>query len=139
FIATSRPLGQRLKASAESARATWLLFLQPGAVPDAGWIEETISFIEQAELGGRAEPQAAVFRPSARVGSRRPIMVEVLALLAAALGALPRPGQGLIISKRFYDQLGGHSSDCADAERDLLARIGRRRLMMLRSGVFSTS
>ncbi len=135
FVVPLEPPGARLSASARSARAPWLLFLQPGTVPDAIWLEETSRFVEETEFGERAQARAAVFRPAAHVNSRRPLMVEALALFAAALGALPRPGQGLIISKRFYDRLGGHRIDRADAEQDLLARIGRRRLVMLRSGV----
>jgi hypothetical protein len=58
---------------------------------------------------------------------------EALLLLAAALGAKPRPEQGLIVSKRFYEQLGGHSETAADPEADLLRRIGRRRITRLAS------
>ena len=58
---------------------------------------------------------------------------------ARRIDTLPRPGQGLIISKRFYDRLGGHRADHADPERDLLRRIGRRRLVTLDSGVSSAS
>ena len=137
FIATSQPRGARLRASARAARAPWLLFLEPGTVPDAIWTEETSRFVQEAELGERAEAQAAVFRPAAAVGNRRPMLLEALALAAAALGALPRPGQGLLISKRFYDCLGGHRADRGDPERDLLRRIGRRRLVILRSGAVS--
>jgi len=139
FVATTAPLGARLKAAAASARSQWLLFLPPGTVPDAIWIDETSRFVEAAELGVRADAQAAVFRPSAAVGGRRPMLLEAMALIAAAFGALPRPSQGLLISKRFYDSLGGHRADHADPERDLLRRIGRRRLTMLRSGAVSVA
>jgi glycosyltransferase involved in cell wall biosynthesis len=134
FVVTSEPVGGRLSAAARAARSPWLLFLQPGTVPDSIWTEETSRFVEQAELAGRADALAAVFRPAAAVGGRRPIVVEALALFRVALGGLPRPSQGLLISKRFYDRLGGHRTDRADPERDLLRRIGRRRLVMMRSG-----
>ena len=135
FLAAAASLGARLKSSAEIARAPWLLFLAPGTVPDAMWVEETSRFVQEAELGQHMDAQAAVFRRAA--GGGRSLMGEALALLAAAFGALPRPGQGLIISKRFYDRLGGHRADHADPERDLLRRIGRRRLVRLGSGVSS--
>src|SRR5580693_8405087 len=51
----SAPLGQRLRQAAAGARATWLLFLCPGAVPDWTWVDETRRFIEQAETVGRAD------------------------------------------------------------------------------------
>jgi hypothetical protein len=62
-----------------------------------------------------------------------------MSLLAAALGARPRPEQGLIISKNFYQQIGGHSARAADPEADLLRRIGRRRLVMLSTRTFQAS
>ena len=108
-----------------------------GTVPDAMWVEETSRFVQEAELGQHMDAQAAVFRRAA--GGGRSLMGEALALLAAALGALPRAGQGLIISRRFYDRLGGHRTEHADPERDLLRRIGRRRLVTLGSSVSSAS
>src|SRR5262249_46738725 len=55
--------GPRLKAAAEAARAPWLLFLRPGIVLDATWVDETRRFIEEAELSQCAGTYAAVFRP----------------------------------------------------------------------------
>jgi len=62
LLVSGAPVGARLKAAAEAARATWLLFLRPGCVPDAGWIPEVRTFVETSELSGRAEKTAAVFR-----------------------------------------------------------------------------
>ena len=55
------PLGHRLRQAAAGARAPWLMFLHPGAVPDWTWIEETRRFIEQAELRRRPDARAAAF------------------------------------------------------------------------------
>jgi hypothetical protein len=63
----------------------------------------------------------------------RPGLSEVIALLRVALGGGPKPEQGLLIARRFYDALGGHP-DGADAEAALLRRIGRRRVAMLATG-----
>ena len=41
FIVMPGPLGARLKAAAEAARAPWLMFLRTGTVPNSGWIDET--------------------------------------------------------------------------------------------------
>src|SRR5882724_10540696 len=61
--AVDAPLGTRLRAAAASARAPWLLFLKPGAVPDATWVDVSSRFIQEAELGGGTDARAAVFRP----------------------------------------------------------------------------
>jgi glycosyltransferase involved in cell wall biosynthesis len=127
------PLGHRLRQAAANARAAWLLFLQPGAVPDWTWIEETRRFIEQAELGGRADTRAAAFRRTGDADTLGSAIVEALGLIAAALGAQPRPQQGLLISKTLYERFGGHLGEDADPESKFLRRLGRRRIVMLRS------
>src|SRR5262249_56740999 len=40
-LASTQGRGPRLKAAAEAARAPWLLFLRPGVVLDATWVDET--------------------------------------------------------------------------------------------------
>ena len=60
----------------------------------------------------------------------------MMGLLTAALGALPRPEQGLLIPRQLYDSLGGHSETAADPDADLLRRIGRRRMVTLSTSVF---
>lgn len=127
------PLGERLRQAAAGARAAWLLFLRPGAVPDATWTEEARRFIERAELGGQVDARAAAFRRSGAADTLGATLVEALELIAAAFGVRPRPQQGLLISKTLYERSGGHLGDDADPEASLLRRLGRRRVVMLRS------
>jgi glycosyltransferase involved in cell wall biosynthesis len=130
-LTSAQTRGARLKAAAATARASWLLFLAPGTVPDATWIEETRRFIEQADLRGCATTRAAAFRPGS--ATFRPALLEAFALLWAALSARPDTSQGLLIARSLYDALGGHR-DVPEPERDLARRLGRRRVMLLRSG-----
>lgn len=125
------PLGPRLAAAAAAARAPWLLFLRPGIVPDASWVREVARFIETGDQHADGDAPSAVFRPGA--GAGRPVLVEALSLMRVALGGRPSPDQGLLIAKRIYERLGGHR-DRSDTEADLLRRIGRRRIVMLRAG-----
>ncbi len=130
------PLGPRLAAATATARASWLLFLRPGIALDAGWVREVARFIETNDERADGEVQAAVFRPG--VGAGRPVFIEALSLLRVALGGRPRPEQGLVIAKRVYESMGGHR-DRADTEADLLRRIGRRRIVMLRAGAVAVT
>ena len=66
----------------------------------------------------------------------QPPLREALSLVIAALGARPRPEQGLLIAKPLYDALGGHRESADDPETELLRRIGRRRLATLASSAF---
>jgi hypothetical protein len=124
FLVMEAPLAQRLNAAATKARAQWLLFLQPATVLDATWIGDAQRFADMV----RPEAQAAVFRRGAPM---RAGVLDALSLLATTLGRLPRPEQGLLIAKDFHLKLGGHSEAATDPERDLIRRIGRRRLTTL--------
>ena len=128
FRVTEGPTGRRLKTAAAAARAPWLLFLRPGTVLDPAWTGEVRRFVERSPPDARA----AVF---ARWRTAQPNFRGVLSLLAAALGAPPRPEQGLLIAHGFYDDLGCHSDLAADPEADLVRRIGRRRIVTLATGI----
>src|SRR5215469_6474723 len=52
MMASSAPLGARLTAAAAAARASWLMFLRPGVVLDAAWVEEATRVIEEAAMRG---------------------------------------------------------------------------------------
>ncbi len=132
FIASEEPLGARLKAAAATARAPWLLFLRAGCVPEPAWVEAVDSFAGAAGMPDDAV-RAAVFRSQNSDNPLRPGLAELFALLRSMFGSRARHGQGLLIAKRFYDALGGHSGG-NDADTELLSRIGQRRIMMLRAG-----
>jgi glycosyltransferase involved in cell wall biosynthesis len=129
FFVLDGTTARRLNAAAGKARARWLLFLRPGTLLDAPWTGDARRFVELT----RAD-SAAVFRRGAPMQSG---LRDALSLLATALGARPRPEQGLLIAKEFYAALGGHSETAADAETDLIRRIGRRRIVRLPSIAYS--
>lgn len=130
FFVLDGTMARRLKTAAAKARAHWLLFLRPGTILDAPWTGDARRFVE---LTARPD-SAAVFRRGAPMQSG---LRDALSLLATALGARPRPEQGLLIAKEFYAALGGHSETAADAETDLIRRIGRRRIFRLPSIAYS--
>jgi glycosyltransferase involved in cell wall biosynthesis len=133
LIISKTPLALRLQEAAQRARAEWLMFLRPGVVLEATWIEEACLFVERAQGKEPADMQAAVFRRAPAMVDSQPFIIETLAILMYALSRRPHPEQGLLICKRLYDDLGGHRGDMVDPEADLLARIGRKRTIMLRS------
>ena len=130
---SSAPLASRLNAAAAKARSPWLMFLRAGTVLDSTWLEEAARFMDEAEQSGACW-SAAVFRKSISVRSAYPVVFEALALLKFGLFGRPHPDQGLLIDAKLYNKVGGHRDTAADPEADLLARLGRRRILMLRSG-----
>jgi hypothetical protein len=129
WMSSDAPLGVRLRQAALATRASWLLFLRAGCVPEPGWVDAVDRFMGATERLDGA-PRAAVFRPSGATDLLRPGLAEVMALLRVAFGGGARPEQGLLIARRFYDALGGHA-DGADAEAGLLGKLGRRRIVVL--------
>lgn len=127
------PLGRRLREAAAAARSPWLMFLRPGTVLEPGWVEDAARFMEEADATKDATPAAAVFRRSVAARPGGPGVREAFALLASALLRRVDPGQGLVIAAALYGQVGGHRDTATDTETDLLARLGRRRIVMLRS------
>jgi hypothetical protein len=132
LLVSGAPLAARLQEAAEAARSAWLLFLRPGAMLEATWIEEAARFVTDAERRGGRDI-AAVFRLQPLLG--RSVAAQALTLLREAVRRVPDPEQGLIISRTFYESLGRHRLQAGDPEADLLRRIGRGRLARLRSGI----
>jgi glycosyltransferase involved in cell wall biosynthesis len=132
FMSSEEPLGKRLKAAAAATRAPWLMFLRAGCVPEPGWIPAAEHFMQSAEMSENPV-RAAVFRPKSAADLMRPRMAELAVILRAAFGGGPRPEQGLLIARRFYDAVGGHAGHDG-AEAALLRKLGRRRIAMLAAG-----
>jgi len=128
IVSSDEPLGVRLKAAAAQTRTPWLMFLRAGVVPEPGWIPATERFMQRGNMAER--PRAAVFRPHSAADMMRPGLADLLTLLRVSLGGIPRPEQGLLIARRFYEALGGHEAD-ADAETALLRKLGRRQITVL--------
>jgi glycosyltransferase involved in cell wall biosynthesis len=133
FVVAPPGRASQLSRGAAEARSSWLLFLDPGTVLDPGWAGEAASFIEAAEMrGGTALERAAVFRfalDDAGPGAR---WSERLTALRGALLGLPRAEQGLLISRRFYQRLGGHP-EIPMTDAAVLRTIGSHRLARFRT------
>jgi hypothetical protein len=106
------------------------MFLRPGVVLGPEWVGAVNDFFAGPASDGM---QAATFRPAAR-GLRGSMLREAIALVSASMFGKLDPDCGLIIHKRLYQQLGGHRAEAGEPEQDLMRRIGRARIVTLRSG-----
>jgi glycosyltransferase involved in cell wall biosynthesis len=134
FLKGPHDPGVRLRAAAHQARGSWLLFLDPAAILQEGWMREVRAFVDTMERGGLAERRAATFRLGYEGFGMKPRLAEAAAAARLAVIGRPRPEQGLLIARRFYDQLGGHK-DGKKAQERLFARIGRRKMVTLRTRI----
>ena len=128
FMIVEGATGAAAQNRGGKARAPWLLFLRPGTVLDAPWTGDAQRFVERP---AQRRHSAAVFRRGAPAQSG---LRDALSLLAATLGARPRPEQGLLIAKAVLRRARRpFARRAADPETDLIRRIGRRRIVMLPS------
>ncbi|MBS7536802.1 glycosyl transferase [Ancylobacter sonchi] len=132
YLAGPADVGVRLRIGAEAARGPWLMFIEPVGLLQEGWTREVRSFIDQAERSGAADRHAASFRLALDGFGFGPRLQESAAALRQMVTGRPRPEQGLLLHQRLYERLGRHEDGGRAAAR-LLGRIGRRRLVMLRS------
>ncbi|NBN64388.1 glycosyltransferase [Microvirga tunisiensis] len=125
------------EGAARAAKSPWLLFLPAGSVLEAGWHTDAASFVERAERSGQADRCAAAFhlrRDDFGLSAR---LSETAATLSTRLFGMPCNEQGLLVSRRLYVALGGHRDLAGLADLDIARRIGRSRLVLLRSAAIA--
>ncbi len=123
----TRGRGLQLAEGAKAARGTWLCFLHADTVLCPGWSAEVGRFVGEPENRMRAAVFGLRFDDPARAARRLEAWV---AWRSRRLG-LPYGDQGLLISRAFYDALGGFKPMPLMEDVDMVRRIGRRRLTVL--------
>lgn len=117
----------RLRAGADAAKGKWLLFLHADTVLANGWIEETERFINAPQ----SRKKAAVYRLAFDDASSEAKRVMFWARLRGRVMKLPYGDQGLLISRFFYDGLGGYPDAPSMEDVEIMRRIGPQRLAQL--------
>lgn len=138
FIAGEGVLGRDLARGAAAARSDWLLFLSPHVLMEPAWQREVSDFIERVRLSGDPR-RVGIFRGARAAFGVRPRLAEMGAALRLRCFAAPYLEEGLLISARFYRELGGHRDGSDFVDVDLARRIGRRRMSCLRARAFLRS
>lgn len=133
-----RGRGQQIACGVAQARSPWLLILHADTILEAGWSDEVSNFIEKVESGRRAS-SAAVFRYALDDDGARPRILETLVNARSRVLALPYGDQGLLISRQLCDEIGGFKPLPIMEDVDIVRRLGRRRLTLLRSRAITSA
>lgn len=137
-VRTAAGRGQQLAMGAARARGPWLLFLHADSVLDPGWEREASAFMEKVDLGERSL-SAAAFRYALDDEGLAPRLLEAMVRLRGAALALPYGDQGLLIPRRLYEQIGGFKAMAIMEDVDIVRRLGRSRMAVLRSRVTTSA
>lgn len=119
--------GVQLLQGGQDAKGAWLLFLHGDTVLSDRWPQDVENFINRYQT----DDAAAVFSYALDDNAPQARRVERMVHLRCRLFALPYGDQGLLISKRFYESLGGYKPIPLMEDVNLIRRIGRRRLHYL--------
>lgn len=124
-ISAPRGRGTQLDSGARAANGDWLLFLHADTRLGAGWREAVAAHVAAAtEWAGYFDLRLDDAAWQARAIERG------VAWRARFMG-LPYGDQGLLVSRRLYDELGGFRPLALMEDVDFVRRIGRSRLRRL--------
>jgi rSAM/selenodomain-associated transferase 2 len=132
FVACERGRGQQLAEGARHAKGKWLLFLHADTVLEPGWEADAFRHIRSVESGSRPDA-AAAFRFSLDDRGLWAGLLDAVVWLRCRLFKLPYGDQGLLISRRLYEAVGGFKPMALMEDVDMIRRLGRRRIVFLRS------
>lgn len=130
--------GLQMRAGAAKTRSRWLLFLHPDTVLEHGWEHEAAQFIERVD-SGRRRKAAAAFRFTIDDVGIAPRALETMVALRTGILRRTFGDQGLLISRDLYDEVGGFAPLPLMEDVDLVQRLGRRRLVILRSRALTSA
>ena len=125
IVSAPRGRAKQLIAGAAGASGEWLLFLHADTALAPGWREAVSRHMSEAP------EKAAVFRLAYDADHARARWLAARANRRTRWFGLPYGDQGLFISRKHYDSVGGFPDQPLMEDVEIVRRIGRRRLRVL--------
>lgn len=117
--------GRQLGAGADASKGDWLLFLHADTALTRDWVERVRDHLADAP------DKAAYFTLAFRSDDPMAKRVARRANRRARLMGLPYGDQGLLVSRKLYEEAGGYEDIPLMEDVRLVQAIGKRRLVML--------
>lgn len=127
--------GSQLAAGAREANGKWLLFLHADCLLEKGWAEKVCAFM-RAEGAERRAGYFDLRLDDPRSAARR---LERLVSWRSRVLGLPWGDQGLLLSRRLYESLGGFRPLPLMEDVDFVRRLGRARLAPIGSPILASA
>ena len=125
LVTGARGRGAQLAAGAAAARGDWLMFLHADTALSRDWAERTSDHV-------MTKPDyAAFFELRFRSDARAARTLEKRAGRRARMLGLPYGDQGLLISRKLYDEVGGYPDVPLMEDVMIVRAIGKRQLVQL--------
>jgi rSAM/selenodomain-associated transferase 2 len=132
-VTAPRGRGTQLRAGAEAATGSWLLFIHADTRLEPGWRDCVARHM--AERPGTAGCFA--LRLNHRAWQAR--LIERAVAARVRLFSLPYGDQGLLVPRQLYDSIGGFRAFPLMEDVDLVSRIGRRRLAVMDAAALTSA
>jgi len=138
FITAETGRGQQLRAGGAIAKHPWLLFLHADTALERDWEHDAAAFMEAID-SGRQQPAAAAFRFRLDDDGIGPFLVETGVGLRCSVLRLPYGDQGLLVPAGLYREIGGFKPVPLLEDIDIVRRLGRRRIRLLRPAAITSA
>lgn len=119
----------QIRSGVLSAKGKYVMILHPGVALAPGWVGEAERFIRSDQ----ARARAAVFQLAFDDASPRAKRSLFWARLRARVMKLPYGEQGVLMSRFFYDGLGGYPDQPSMDDVEFARRIGAKRWVWFNS------
>ena len=133
ILSCNRGRGVQLAKGGRKALGPWLMFLHADTVLEPEWRKQASRFMQRMDQRDPADQGAAAFSFALDDEGGMPRLMEHLVGLRSRLLKMPYGDQGLLISKRLYEQIGGYKELPLMEDVEIVRRLGARRMHILKA------
>jgi rSAM/selenodomain-associated transferase 2 len=137
-VKADRGRGRQLARGGADAKGRWLLFLHADTVLSRGWEEEAFRHIQAIE-SVEAPDRAGAFRFHLDDDGVAAGLLQWLVRLRCRILRMPYGDQGLLISRKLYNQVGGFRPIELMEDVDLIRRLGRSKITLFRTAAVTSA